>query len=751
MGYHYAVRITVVVLLCFGYASHAASQEKGDPAWLRDYLEASELAKSTSVKRALAKSESAYQSYVAVYGERGIDFAYIAYLVGTLHIRDKSYGKAMPPIEKAYELISADLLQPSEAKAALATTAGMAAFQDYQYQKSADYFGKALEFYAATDGQFAEKEVTVRLDRAGSLMSIDPEFALSELEKAATQADGLFPKRGHVRSTIAIYSARALISLGRLKEAKKLLQKAQRAIPNSRRSQISGYQRWILQDQALIFALEGKRTGMLNSYSSAGVRFLNPSHMAHSRWEVTACVQDQDGSLRDDWAVLELDVGSTGQLARAELIAFGPPGDTRFVSDLLQNVRSWEFEDGLATEPVELRSLLRFLIRCNPLTTKSRGSIRHNLSRNWQRSFFELPTGLVSLGGDETIPELSTAFEEVRDAEQEYKFGHGDNPARLREALSAALTIAVQNYGEQSPLLINYYRNLGRLALDQRDINEAERHIAVAIKMARQQKSGQYSDEVAGAFWDYASCAALLDHRDNVVTASDALIETLERLGRPQAEIVDAKLRFASHFMWLRNKRVSKKVKAALNDVISITGQDADSLYTERLRAASILASITRFGGAADESLRQYINVESMALERLSENNIFVIDARRGQAESLVRSGELDKARAVLNSIIVSSRDIGESSWSPISISRPHPYYPRDLQLRSISGFAFAQSEIDENGEPSDPRILVSYPPFLFERATLKAMQNARYLSVSTEEQSEQHPAAILFTYEIVQ
>lgn len=751
-----ATILFLVILIYVGGSSQIASSAQGaeegaeaDPAWLTSYLEANKLVQAEDISLALAKSEDAYRSYVAEYGEQGIDFAYIAYLAGTLHFRNEAYGKAMPPLEMAYKIIKSEQAEPPATKATLAIAAGSSAFRDHQYQKSADYLGEGLNYLSETGGELAQREITVRLDRARSLMPIDPELALSDLEKAGAQAAEILPKRNVLRSSVAIYTARALISLGRLDEASKLLNQAMRMAPDPRNADISGIERWIWQDRALVAALKGHRSKMVDSYARAGVAVLNPRHMSQSSWDVSGCVIEQDGSTRDDWAVLEIDVGDTGQLARAELVAFGPPGDTRFVSRLLREVRTWEFSDGLAAEPVEKRSLLRLLIRCDPLSSSPRESFRKSWSRSWQRSYFDLATELVPLKIDAAAPGLSDAVEKVMAAAEEYEFGQHDKPAHLEMALSAALQIAVQNYGEQSPLLINYYRNLGRLALDQRNINEAERHISAAIRLARAQEAGQSSDAVTGAFWDYASCAALLDHRDNLITASDQLIDTLERFGRPPAEIIDAKLKFASHFMFLTNHAASKKVEGALTDVLMLTDQDTDRFYTERLRAASILANTTTSTESTDVVLQRFATVESMALERFPEDNIFVSDARRGQAFVLARSGQIDKARIIFDSMAGSSDDSRNALWNPVIISKPKPRYPRDLLERHLSGFAFAQSEVDETGNVSTSRILLSSPPFLFERPTKKAMKTARYLPLSAKELRKLYPAVMVMTYRI--
>lgn len=131
-----------------------------------------------------------------------------------------------------------------------------------------------------------------------------------------------------------------------------------------------------------------------------------------------------------------------------------------------------------------------------------------------------------------------------------------------------------------------------------------------------------------------------------------------------------------------------------------------------------------------------YLSLDFPETPRFEEEVLVVAQMNNSHdlsnVENLAKEQVMDLPRQALADIAVPTVDVKGMLPQRMAI----PVYPRRAIDRGVEGLVIVQFNIDEYGEINDPKIIVSQPKKIFDRAVLKALKKSKYRPMEIEGQA---------------
>lgn len=728
--------LVAALLLAFPVA-HAVAQ--GDtPAWLESYQAARALYADAEFAEALPLAEAAYEGYVALYGENGVDYGYLANHLGSIYLLLDQPAEAVPLFEAAWKIFERDKKTPPAQLAVIVSNLAISHDRNFRIDSARPFFKKTVELLEGVETAKPSALADAYLRYGKSILTVDYQTAKAALDKAIVYAEQAFGKR-HTNTAMALtLRARTDLVAGRFEEARRIYSKARKALVRSGRS-ISGAQRILLQDLALLEGLRGRYDRMIDHYSAAGVGIAQPIKFESNYQDEPACPKDGDGNYIQAWVVLQFGIREDGSVGNPEVIASHPPGLNE--QQVLADARHWNFSKNMREMNAANRALQRMMIGCAERDNSN------NYDTAWQGTRFEIPDRILPFMTAGGSSELASAVAAVGSLIGETRKIEANQLEDLETALIEAMELARADYGGNAPQLVNYYRNLGRLAIFQDRDNVAERYLKRARNIAGRQK-GTPVEDLVGSYWDYATCVALVHRDGKLIRETERLIKILEQNQRPVQEIIKAKLTLASEFSGHSRQGIRQTMRRHLGDALALATQAGGDNAALKAKALVYLGE-SHLRGKDFAKARGYLEEigamsaeeldESAPIRRLAHQNLGIIAYAQGNKD------EAKMHRSIAASGPTEGRDL---YWEVIlPVKRVPPKYPRKAERHGIQGWTAMEFVVDGDGKVVSSRPIASYPPLVFDKVTAQALKKWRYLPHQTESPVNSQRPQVMMTF----
>ncbi|MFM9936112.1 MAG: energy transducer TonB [Novosphingobium sp.] len=549
---------------------------------------------------------------------------------------------------------------------------GQIAFRNYDRDTAVGWYTRAI---AAASDRGTRLQSMMRLAQA-HLFDGDG-AAITVVDKALAEITGTSRDDKQARANFLAVRGRALMNLGRDKEAADDLRRAL-ALSGGLTNTISLSDAALRADLAQAMLLIGDRDKAREYLAYTGAGRISDSPFATASFMGVPRCTDEPGLRPEDSAVVEFAIGDDGEVVSAQTVY--SRGSFAAATAFAREVRDWAWKpEELAKLPVFYRRLTRVELHCSTARDGAGGVLTPLLDRftAWAEPIAELGAAdkqAPIILGDAVPPSEANSAQVFRKVAVKRLHALGAERAASgdKRTAGAALGLAAI-YGQAAmgggPLQDNAKATA---LLGEADPQGADRGIAAAIAALR--------------------AIAALDLRDI----------------KKSSLKVDKKLAEA-------------RLRAALTDPLIA----ADPLAQNTVRAflgtfwqegATVPDQVALLREVADDTrLEEGHPLRQIALLRLA--SLAAAAKQYQEAQALFTRTGLTEQQCALIGDIPRLKSTGSDSSD----------YPQEAQRMGFEGWVKVEYDIDAAGRTANQRALIAYPPFVFVDAAKNLMRGVRY------------------------
>ena len=632
-------------------------------------------------------------------GAMAANLAYIYWATGNV-------WEAIPAYEEAYRVLS--LPANEEAGAGLLNTVISNLANAYldrgEYRKAEPLFERWLNSSFGKDPSKVADRLAILMDAARNQRQLSIEKAVAYAQEAHDIAAKLHGRRSDEAGRAMTLIGEIYMAHGRYDDARKFLQSAAKKYkPAPQRGAQTAY-----QDLALIAYLSDDRDDMMEDLGAAKLDTINNLGFSSAEIPGARACPDGLGDVENPWIYVQFVVTDLGDVIQPEVIAANPPlvQDTLYLSTL----SAMKYSPLVYRGKTYGRYDQRLIMYCqkgpveqddavNPFSRMTPEDLRFLLDRpNVPDELAEARAAYVDTLLKGNFP---ATFESIQSALEKLALDDRANSAAgavlwhdlgvlllasrgEREAVTPAaqaLSIAESVFGKDAPELFPFLLLKAKADADEDEAKQA-------LKLA-EKKFGKGSIEAAAAYAEMARSGTITGENDRQREIHDwqqAVDIARANPETPPAFLALLLYHYGNILMGTTGAEFKEAGRKLLTEMIDGPGR--------------YLAPGTRILRAAHYDLQQYYGMAGdmeTAMFHAKEANM----GDSADLKGLVR---------------------------PLPVSRVMPEYPRAALMTGIQGHGVFTMTVDKEGHVKDIKTVTSWPPGVFEGASIDAITKLQYV-----------------------